>query len=356
MTEIRDILVLGFLLIFTFFLLFHFLSFCYFGYRSLKRKVQQSILKRFMKKEGILYVSDYHEKFLLRKLKRCDYFINFLEVTEESEQGKRENYLRNLKDVFVSLIPRYQKKKMGFQIYFMSFLAKYPMIYESDWNSIIKYIIDSCASKSIYLRENALKALYKLGQENYLKEALRQMNYLNLAHPTKLLSDGFLSYQGNIDSFIAMLKENIFTYNENYKIACIEYFSYHKVDFKNGIFKLLSSAEESKEVKLSCIRYFANAIYEPVTKILYLLLKEDTTNFEYAAVAANVLKSYPSKETFHHLSEALRSPNWFVRNNAAKSLVSFASTSELEKLKRIDDTYGREAILYQIASLEKEVS
>jgi len=199
-----------------------------------------------------------------------------------------------------------------------------------------------------------LKALYKLGQENYLKEALRQMNYLNLVHPTKLLTDGFISYRGNVDSFIEMLKQNIFSYGENYKIACIEYFSYHKIDFKNGIFKLLSSKEETKEVKLACLRYFANSIYEPVTEALYALLKHDISNFEYAAVAANVLKSYPSKETFIHLSEALRSPNWFVRNNAARSLVSFASKKELEQLKRIDDIYGREAVLYQISCLERE--
>jgi len=125
MDSLKNILVLLFLFVFMLFLAFHFLTFCYFTYRNVKRKIQHTVLKRFMKKEGILYVSDIHEKFLLRKLKRSDYFINFLEVTEESEQSKRENYLRNLKPVFEKLIPCYQKKRIGFQIYFMSYYKIY---------------------------------------------------------------------------------------------------------------------------------------------------------------------------------------------------------------------------------------
>ncbi len=343
-----------FLGVFLLYALFQLFSFLYINYRKIKRKVQQIILKKFMKKEGILYVSLAHENFLLHKLKKMDYFINFVEVTEESEKGKRENYLMNLKPVFEKLISKYEKKKISFQVYFVSFLEKYPIIYNDDWNKIVEYLIQCCSSKSIYLRESALSSLYKIGNESYLEEALRNMNYLKINHPTKLLTDGFIRFEGSINNFAEMLKENISNYSDSYKISCLEYFSYQKIDFRKGIFQLLSSPEETKEVKLACIRYFANSIYEPVSKMLYELLKEDQDTFEYAAVAANVLKSYPSKETLKHLVEALRSKNWYVRNNAACAIVSFATEKELESLKNFDDKYGREALMYHI-SMKKDV-
>jgi len=308
-----------------------------------------------MKKEGILYVSPYHESFLNRKLKIADYFINFVEVTEESEENKRKNYLRNMFPVFENLIPVYSKKRVGVQIYFASFLAKYPIIYEEKWNAITKYFIRCCSSSSLYLRDISLKVISSLGREDYLEEVLRDMNHQNIFHPIKLLTDAFLQFNGNKEHLIEMLQDHLMEYNENIKIACIEFFSYQKIDMKKIIFALLSSKEETKEVKLACIRYFGNAIYEPVTKALYTLLKEDTTNFEYAAVSANVLKSYPSKETMRQLYLVLKSPNWYVRNNAAESLVSFASEKELDEIQKIDDKYGKEAIQYHRMRLKKEV-
>jgi len=90
--------------LFSLFIIFHFCFFMFEQYHILKGIIQRHILKRVMKKEGILYISGQHEMFLRQKLKKADYFINFLEVVETSEEHKRENYLRNLKLVFASLI------------------------------------------------------------------------------------------------------------------------------------------------------------------------------------------------------------------------------------------------------------
>jgi len=95
-----------------------------------------------------------------------------------------------------------------------------------------------------------------------------------------------------------------------------------------------------------------NYTYDDIDRVKSIINDQDT--FEYAAVAANVLKSYPSKETLKHLVEALRSKNWYVRNNAACAIVSFATEKELESLKNFDDKYGREALMYHI-SMKKDV-
>ena len=66
-----------FLGVFLLYALFQLFSFLYINYRKIKRKVQQIILKKFMKKEGILYVSLAHENFLLHKLKKMDYYPKY---------------------------------------------------------------------------------------------------------------------------------------------------------------------------------------------------------------------------------------------------------------------------------------
>ena len=52
-----------------------------------------------------------------------------------------------------------------------------------------------------------------------------------------------------------------------------------------------------------------------------MLLEENTSQWEYAAISASALSAYPGDETAEHLKEMLYSSNWYVRLNSAEALV-----------------------------------
>lgn len=325
---------------------------CVFYRKANNRKLKklEASIKKKIEDEDIKRVSIQHINFLIKKLKKLNYFLAFTRVVEEMNEKEREVYLKNLKRVFLKILPYYQKEEIIRRTYFVYFLSLHPCIYSDHKNGIIQFLLQSVTSNSVYLRENSLKALYSLGNEEYIKEALYQMNYLNITHHHKLITDGLLKYRGNVEDLVKMLKEELKDYNENYKVAVINYFSYRKIDCKDIVFEILTSKKEPVEARIAAIRYFANIKYDKVLPILYQFIEEDKSSWEYAAIAAGTLRNYNSKETVEYLVMALKSYNWYVRNNAAASLIRMRSKEKLELIiKNIKDRYAEDALKYQMS-------
>ena len=324
---------------------------------SYKLKKLEENFENIIKNINIYEISEDHLSFLSRKLKRNSNFIAFSHVLEKMDEKDRIIYLKKLKTVFLKILSHYEKEDIIKQTYFVYTLSKYPYIYNDNWNHLVHYFIKCCISSSIYLRENALHALYVSGIELYVMEAFRQMNYHNIPHHHKLLTDGLIEFcenVGNTNDLVNALKENLKTYNENFQVACVNFFHYQKIECKEFLYKILINEETAKEVKIACIRYFANIQYKPVLPYLYDFILDDKNNFEYAAVASTTLKNYPTKETLKYLIMALRSHNWYVRVNAANSLIEIVNKKDLETLLKIDDRYAREALIYQMSLKESE--
>lgn len=326
------------------------------------RKLNDQHLKKLKAKMLVLInqekgsrISLKHQKKLIRKLKKINYFIAFTNIMDEMNTKEKVEYLKNLKYTFIKILPHYQKEEVIRETYFVHFLKENPYIYKENENAIIEYLINSTKKPSIYLRENALNALNAVGNVAYIKESLYQMNYLNIHHHHKLITDGLLKFTGNQKKLAEMLLQNIKEYQEEYQIACINYFSYQKIDCQKEIYQMLKNKKTSKEVRIACIRYFSNKHYEPILPILYELLEQDKNDWEYAAVAATTLKNYPQKETTLNLMKALKSHNWYVRNNAAISLTKINSDEIIYTiLKKLDDKYAIDALTYQIRLQRKE--
>lgn len=317
--------------------------------KNLEIKVQKFILK-----EDISNVSDKHKERLIAKLRKTSYLIAFTNVVQNMEDKNRREYLSNLKSVFLKLTPYYEKKEIILQAYYVDFLKEYSYIYSDNNNIIIKYLKDSAVSSSIYLRENALNALYIISNITYLKEVFYNMNYLNINHHIKLITDGLMKFQGDSIELSKMLIQEFDNYNENFKVACINYFGYKKVPCQEKIYDILLNENEFKEVRIACIRYFGNVIYKKVVPILYDLLNDNT--YEYALVSAHTLRNYKGVQTTEVLIKALQSHNWYVRKNAAESLVIITKMDNIKKIMdKLDDKYAKEALSYQLYLREKEV-
>ena len=309
-------------------------------------KIEQK-LQDLLAKEDLKHLSPKYLKYLTRKLKSTGYLIAFSNVLKKMNAKDYKIYLKQLKEVFSKIIKFYKKGDLIKQTYLVSILANCPFVYNDNDNSIIKYLIHSTISPSVFLREYALLSLYLVGNEEYVKEALEKMNFFNINHHPKLLTDGFMKFNGNEKSFNLMLENLIPSLNANYAVACINYFNYKEVACEKYVYNLLTTSKE-KEIVLSCIRYFGRVKYPLAKKVLYDYLLEDKNNWEYSALSATALKNYPSEKTLEYLLISVRSHNWYVRNNSASTIIKISSPKRLEKILQIEDKYAIDALNYQL--------
>jgi len=349
MNSLAENILYIYLIVFISILFFDVVCIFYRKASKIKMKKTESKIQEFINKEDLKNVSLKHINKLKSKLKKTNYLIAFTNIVDLMDVNQREVYLMNLKSVFLYLTPYYERKEVILQTYFVHFLKDYSFIYSDNNNIIIKYLKECTLSSSIYLRETALKALYKIGDINYLREVFFNMNYLNINHHHKLITDGLLTFDKDVDELSKMLIEELDNYNENFKIASINYFNYKKIECQKALYDLLVKDNESKEVKISCIRYFTNVKYKGVVPLLYEFINDDRNNWEYSVVAARALSNYKSKESTEVLIKAIHSQNWFVRNNAAESLIKITSRDYLDKvISKLDDKYAIDALKYKL--------
>ena len=150
-------------------------------------------------------ISSKDMKKLAKNLKKIGYFIAFTNVVDKMPDDKREKYLTKIKSVFTVILPHYQKEEVIRQTYFIHFLAQYPYLYEKNMDQVLSYIMQCTTEDSVYLRENALNTLYSIGNVSHIKEVFFQMNYLNIKHHHKLITDGLMKYKGDTKELADML-------------------------------------------------------------------------------------------------------------------------------------------------------
>ena len=103
--------------------------------------------------------------------------------------------------------------------------------------------------------------------------------------------------------------------------------------------------------RLEALRYFRRYRYEPIYPILlHMMENTQEIGWEYQAVTALTLANYPGAETEKVLKAALCHTNWYVRYNAADTLVA-AFGNESHRFSDVlegDDRYAREILLYML--------
>ncbi|MFR9235438.1 MAG: hypothetical protein ACLVLH_21615 [Eisenbergiella massiliensis] len=137
-------------------------------------------------------------------------------------------------------------------------------------------------------------------------------------------------------------------------LPVMQFIRFFTGDFQQQFFTLLSGKNEDKEIQLEAIRYFRRYPYEPVREILQNYVRyQEYIDWEYAAMAASALASYPGEDTVFCLKEGLKAANWYVRLNCAEALIYGLGISRLRlfDVENGRDRYAREIIRYV---LEKE--
>lgn len=305
-----------------------------------------------------------HIKYLSRKLCKINNLIAFdktLDSLYKTEPEKTKKYIEELSPVFIYLTLEYRKKDKLKVAYFPYIIKKYGVFRGNSISIVSDIMLDLVRESSLYCRENALQALYSIGNCEDVIKALFILDGGTNYHNPKLVTDGLLSFTGDEKRLAEMLWQKMPKFSVEMSIAILNYFRYKSSEYCDLMLQLMSDPEQNAEVRYSCIRYFGKYKYDPAFPYLLSFAEnESNENWEYAAIASSALSLYPSDETVSILKEKLSSRNWYVRFNAATSLTALGlEYSQLIDVFEGDDRYAVEMLRYRFDRKklhEKEVT
>ena len=338
----------------------------YFARDFFKRKRDPEMVRKYMNKlcemletSGVEKISQKEEKFWTRKLSKSSGLILFQQAVEELEaKGKQEDiekWVRNNRDLFYKLSSAYMKKR-GMEKALMAYIieqhhlcgpgARDPFAIQMEW---------LVSDHSIYCRENALYALYAGGQPEHVIKAYHILTRMRIEHSSKMVTDGLLSFQGDRELLAEELWKNWTHYSTYYKICFVNFFRMISGNFTERLLIVLKDEENDRELRLAVIRYFRKYKYDKAWEYLCCLVEEwRESDWEYAALSALALESYPGKRTIDALKKGCESRNWYIRYNSAQSLGKLIDHEQKGKLIQNEkDIYAKEMMAYKFMGTEE---
>lgn len=314
-------------------------------------ELERTVEEQFAQVENGGHVSSSHKDYLCKKLRKVPHLMAFDETMERLRQSSPEVtdiYLKEVCSVFVYLMTVYSKKSELKAAYFPYIIYKYGIMKNTSLASVNKQLLDMVRSHSLYCRENALKALYSTGDVTAVIEAIHVLDRGDVYHNPKLLSDGLLLFAGSHSRLCEHIWDEFDSFSVDMRVALLNYMRFQSGEHGGPMLTLLKNEKENAEIHYACIRYFGkHPDPEAYPILLHFVQNEKDHTWEYAAIAATALASYPGDETVHVLKARLGSRNWYVRLNAAKSLEDLGlGYAELIDVFEGGDRYASEILRY----------
>ena len=311
-------------------------------------------------------VDEAHKAFLRKKLVSTSSLQAFDEALErlletESESENVRMYIREISPIFTYLAMENRYHNAMKLTYFAYVIRKYRIIEGRPIPIIMELLIELLQEPSLYCRENALQAIYSAGDCGYVLRALRTVDENKRFHHAKLLTDGLLTFCGDRQDLAQTLWASFNDFSVPMRVVILDFIRFGGVDRKEELLLLLADTRSDDEIRFSCIRYFGKYPCERAYPLLIDFVERPwKRRWEYAAIAATALASYPEERTIDVLKKALSNSSWYVRFNAARSLEHFQLTYlELSDVMESNDRYAREILQYQMnlkkAAEEREV-
>lgn len=293
------------------------------------------------------------KKDLIKKLKDSAMLAAFSDAYNE--------VLENNPDIKRTLSDnRVQIAKLGSKLgshtmraFFAYMIAGFDLREPEEYQCFDDLMLNYLSCNSVYVRENALRALYSFGNEKSIAEAFVSLSKNNIYHSEKLLGDDLLKFIGNKVKLAEELM-NVFTKLSNcFKIAVINFLRYtgnhnYDAEFRS----LLDSSDTSTDI-MCCIIRLLSKFYsiqngEAILKVLEN--NYNSENWNPAAVAASSLVPYDFGNVIQALVRALNSNAWYVRINSAKSLAAMKVSDEyISMVVSGNDRYAIEALKSELS-------
>lgn len=290
----------------------------------------------------------------LEKLRAFEFSMDEIQKTVPKEDMKE--YLEHLRRVFLELVPIYEKRDEIEQAYFASLVEKFEIDRgHKGYDGLMDLMIRMVVNKGVYVRENALKALYMMGNKEAVLAAWEKMEDNEIYHSKKLLSDGLLSFTGDRGGLARLLFGHRDRFEPRLILPVMQFIRFLGEDFRSEFLEIMKKETEDKEIRLEAVRYFRKYPYGPAREALQRFLQyHEFLDWEYAAVAAQALASYPGPDTVDCLKEGLKAANWYVRLNCADALIVGLKIQKKDLFDVYNgrDRYAREILHYVTEKIE----
>ena len=320
--------------------------------KKTERFWEQEILQQIslLKKEG--QINPLHQKKIESSLRNTQNLVAFGSALERVKKQDPEGLLSygefSLRSI-QAIASRYKKKESMERAYFAYLVSQYPPCGDQQYPPLIEILISFLEDSTVYCKENVLKALYTLGNIQAVENALQVFQNQGWFHHQKLLADGLLTFTGDKEALAERLWSHYKDWNEVLMLSVIQFITGFSENYKEEFMPLLSQEETGMEIRLAILRYYRRHRYEPVYPLLLQYVREEEEPDTVKIVAAFVLARYPGKDTIEVLKKALSHPNWYVRYNAADSLVTMGVSEEgLQDIFAGDDRYAKEILRYKL--------
>ena len=301
------------------------------------------------------YVSESHLKWLQSRLMNVNYLLAFDRFLDELDYDKEESkvYLMSLKSVILYLASVYLKREETQAAYFCRFVDIHRLQRHMEFDQIQKIMLSYLKRNSLYCRINSLKALCDFGSPEVINEALAELcKGSEIQLHEKVVTEALFAYGGDVDKLIDVLWENFDRYTPGIQRAVLDYIRFKSGNYKENMKAILFDSGQNKELRFSAIRYFGKYQDSSVEDMLVGFVKDkDPIRWEYAAISASSLASYPGEKVVKALLEAMSSPNWYIRFNASAALEAHGlSYEEMLGVFHGNDRYAREMLVYRLES------
>lgn len=332
--------------------------------RSLERRcatIKKEIKEQLKRVKEQKNVQELHIKNMSRRLRGLDnlkaYEITILELRNEEPKELMEQYQKAVYEIFQELVLFYKGRDEIERAYFARLIETLRVKqHQIEEDALTDFLLTGTTERNVYIRENSFKALYSIGNEKLILKAWERQNEKGVFHNKKLLTDGLLSFAGDKEKLAEILWSESSNFPEELVLPIMQFIRFSTSGFSERFFGIMKNNSKSMEMRLETIRYFRKYPYEPAREALKeFIATMNSDEWEYAAMAALSLSSYPGPDVVDVLKEGLRSVNWHVRLNCAETLILGLKIpkSQLLDVYNGRDRYAREIINYVTERIEK---
>ena len=302
-------------------------------------------------------VSQWHKRYLSRKLRHTRYLMAYdvmLSELHEQDAQMTERYLKDVSSVFTYLSKVYGRRDKMQAAYFPYIIKKYALFLGECPRAVFDMLISLVNTKNLYCRENALEALYSIGNCKEVVKALCILNNSEAYQNPAVMADGLLSFTGDHKQLQRELFQRLLKFRPEIRTAILDYFLEKTDQWQKQMLELMNSKAE--DVVLGCVRYLGRYPYRPAEPALLALAEnEESVQGELETEICAALSAYPSQKTINVLLKKLHRKSWQVCVQAAQSLESMG-LGYMELVDEIDgpDRQAGEILQYLLERKKRE--